>query len=172
MGADNLFGPACVTRQFYLEKYCLPPIEVRSRKFDRKIARPLFYTRLENLTQRVIHYRCRNGNRTKKVLRLATWNVRTLMDTTNNNKPEQTTALVAAELGRYDIDIAVLAEMKLVNEGSLVLVAQGHTFFWKGLTAEERQIHGIGFGIRNNIMNQLSEVPTKHSERLISLSMS
>ena len=41
-------------------------------------------------------------------LKLATWNVRTLGDT--SSRPERSTALVARELKRYDIDIAALSE--------------------------------------------------------------
>ena len=50
-------------------------------------------------------------------LKLANWNVRTLQD--SEHRPERRTALVAAELNRYKIDIATLTETRLEEEGSL-----------------------------------------------------
>ena len=46
----------------------------------------------------------------KKKLSLATWNVRTLLDMKDAETPQRQTALVARELGRYNIDIAALQE--------------------------------------------------------------
>ena len=46
-------------------------------------------------------------------LKLATWNVRTLGDT--SSRPERSTALVARELKRYDIHIAALSETRLAE---------------------------------------------------------
>ena len=43
-------------------------------------------------------------------INLAEWNVRTLLDKTHSGRPERQTALVALELGRYNIDIAALSE--------------------------------------------------------------
>ena len=73
-------------------------------------------------------------------LKLATWNVRTLGDI--GSRPERSTALVARELKRYDIDIAALSETRasrdrpagrerrnqLVERGRLhVLLARTHS---------------------------------------------
>jgi hypothetical protein len=49
----------------------------------------------------------------KKILRLAEWNVRTLLDRDGSKRPERQTALVAKELSRYNIDKAVLSETRL-----------------------------------------------------------
>ena len=49
----------------------------------------------------------------KKIPRLAEWNVRTLLDRDRSKRPERQTALVAKELSRYNIDIAVLSETRL-----------------------------------------------------------
>ena len=43
--------------------------------------------------------------------------MRTLLDRDTANRPERRTALVAAELKRYNIDIAALSETPLAEEG-------------------------------------------------------
>jgi len=65
---------------------------------------------------------------------LATWNIRTLLDTDSSERPPRRTALVASELNRYNIDIAALSETRLQDEGSLTEVGEGYTFFWKGIS--------------------------------------
>ena len=44
---------------------------------------------------------------------IAQWNVRTLLARETTNRPERRTALVAMELAKYNIDIAVLSETRL-----------------------------------------------------------
>ena len=108
----------------------------------------------------------RNG-KFRKVLRLAEWNVRTLLDRNNSKRPERQTALVAKELGQYDIDIAALCETRLALNDSLV--DNGYTFFWSGKGEEERRESGVGFAIRNTIMPYLEQEPTAISDRIISM---
>jgi len=55
-----------------------------------------------------------------------------LLDSASNNRPQWSTALVAAELHRYNIDIAALSETRISDEGSLTEVGGGCTFVWKG----------------------------------------
>jgi len=55
------------------------------------------------------------------------------MDSDSSDRPARRTALIAAELHRYNIDIAALSETRLADEGSLTEVGAGYTFFWKGL---------------------------------------
>ena len=57
----------------------------------------------------------------KKIpLKLATWNIRALLDTgDNNNRPHWRTALIAAEFWHYNIDIAALSETMFLDEGTL-----------------------------------------------------
>ena len=63
-------------------------------------------------------------------MKLASWNVRTLLDLRgNSDRPCRRTALVAAELRRYNIDIAALSETRLLDEGSLKEEGMGYTFF-------------------------------------------
>ena len=57
-------------------------------------------------------------NTVPRILKLATWNVRILGDT--SSRPEKSTALVVRELKRYDIDIEALSEMLLAETGQLV----------------------------------------------------
>jgi len=76
---------------------------------------------------------------------------------------------VAAELNRYNIDIAALCETRLADEGSLSEIGEGYTFFWKGLQTDSRRIHGVGFAVRTTLLNRLTETPVAISERLMTL---
>jgi hypothetical protein len=70
-------------------------------------------------------------------LRFGTWNVRTLLDDAGGmDRPRRRTALVASELGRFNIDIAALSETRLSGEGSLSEHGEGYTFFWRGYPQE------------------------------------
>ena len=44
----------------------------------------------------------------KKKLSIATWNVRTLLDLKDADRPQRQTTLVGREFDRYNIDIAAL----------------------------------------------------------------
>ena len=39
--------------------------------------------------------------------------------------------MVAQTLAAYDVDVAVLSETRLVNEGSQTEVEQGSNYFWR-----------------------------------------
>ena len=58
---------------------------------------------------------------------VASWNVRTLQETGLGALCR--TTLIACELARYNIDIAALSETRLPDEGSLVEMGTGYTFF-------------------------------------------
>uniref|UniRef100_UPI00398EEC46 calglandulin-like n=1 Tax=Pristiophorus japonicus TaxID=55135 RepID=UPI00398EEC46 len=49
-------------------------------------------------------------------MKFRTWNVRTLMDNPNRDRPEQCTAMVARELRRFDVDIAALSKTRQKEE--------------------------------------------------------
>ena len=98
-------------------------------------------------------------------LKLATWNVRTLGDT--GSRPERSTAPVARELKRYDIDIAALSETRLAETGQLVERGAGYTFYWQGRAADEPRQSGVGFVIKNSIAVTLPQLPKGISDRLI-----
>ena len=98
-------------------------------------------------------------------LKLTTWNIRTLGDTSSG--PERSTALVARELKRYDIDIAALSETRLAETGQLVERGEGYTFYWQGRAADEPRQSGVGFAIKNSIAATLPQLPKGISDRLI-----
>jgi len=91
------------------------------------------------------------------------------MDREAAKRPMRRTALVAKELGRYNVDIAALSETRFEGEGQLKEVGSGYTFFWSGRTKEERRESGVGFAIKNNIVSKLSSLPKGVNDRLISL---
>ena len=91
------------------------------------------------------------------------------MDREAAKRPMRRTALVAKELGRYNIDIAALSETRFEEEGQLREVGSGYTFFWSGRTKEERRESGVGFAIKNHLVSKLSSLPKGINDRLISL---
>ena len=100
---------------------------------------------------------------------MGAWNVRTLMDREEANRPMRRTALVAKELERYRIDIAALSETRFAEEGQLKEVGSGYTFFWSGRSSDERRESGVGFAIKNALVNKLSSLPKGVNDRLMSL---
>ena len=91
------------------------------------------------------------------------------MDPNTSERPHRRTALIAAELKRYKIDIAAISETRLPLEGDINEDKEGYTFFWKGLREEDQRIHGVGFAIRNEVLKDLTEMPVGHNERLMSI---
>ena len=89
------------------------------------------------------------------------------MHNPTSNRPERRT--ISRELKRFDIDIAALSETRLADEGPIKELGGGYTFFWKGKPKYERRIHGVGFAIKNKIVNQLSELLVGFNERLMAL---
>ena len=69
----------------------------------------------------------------------------TLNDSTGNVRPERSTALVARELQRYNIDIAALIETCLPDSGTLTEHSAGYTFYWQGKPST------VGFAIKSDI---------------------
>ena len=92
-----------------------------------------------------------------------------MVDEDNSNRPCRRTALIASELSCCKIDIAALSETRLADEGSLNEMGSGYTFFWKGLPATSRRIHGLGFAIRTKLLQTLPESPVAISARLMTL---
>ena len=111
------------------------------------------------------------GKNYKRRLRMqfGAWNVRTLMDTRNNNRPQRMTAIVAHELGRYNIDIAALSETRLAGAGALAEVGAGYTFFWSGKAVDDVREAGVGFAVRSAIVPKLDALPKGISDRLMTL---
>ena len=102
-------------------------------------------------------------------LTVAAWNVRTLIDREKANRPERRTALIAAELARYNIDIAALSETRFAGEGELTEKTSGYTFFWSGRAPEERREAGVGFAIKTPLIGKLACTPKGVNDRLMTL---
>ena len=98
---------------------------------------------------------------------VTSWNVRTLQDTGLGAR--RRTALIACELARYNIDIAALSETRLFDEGSLVEIGTGYTFFWSDLPKVARHIHGVGFAVRTALLQITKESPIAINKRLMTL---
>nr|VZI06603.1 unnamed protein product [Spirometra erinaceieuropaei] len=112
--------------------------------------------------------RCHQTGRVSP-LTLAAWNVRSLLDNPRSNRPERRTALVARELARYKVDIVALSETRFSEQGQLVEVGAGYTFFWSGRPRAERRDAGVAFAIRNDIVGRLPCLPQGINDRLMSL---
>ena len=93
-----------------------------------------------------------------------------MLDSSDSNRPERRSALIAHELSRLNIDIAALSEVRFPEEGSLKEQGAGYTLYWSGRPAGERRLSGVGFMVRNSIASKLETLPTGHSDRIISMS--
>ena len=102
-------------------------------------------------------------------MQFGAWNVRTLMDTENRNRPQRMTAIVAHELARYKIDIAALSETRLADTGVLTESGAGYTFFWSGKAANDVREAGVGFAVRTAIVPKLETLPKGFGDRLMTL---
>ena len=111
----------------------------------------------------------RKNKKNKTILNIGAWNVRTLQDVANTNRPERRTALVCKELARFNIDVAALSETRLPGEGNIRETGTGYTIFWKGKASEEPRIHGVGFAIRSRLVQQHNIAPKAISERLMTV---
>jgi len=102
-------------------------------------------------------------------LTLGTWNVQTLLDNPKASRPGRRTALVAWELGRYNVDIAALSETRLAEEGQLTEDKGGYTFFWSGRSVDERRESGVGFAIKTKLIRNLTSLPKGTNDRLMTM---
>ncbi|XP_046862503.1 uncharacterized protein LOC124455960 [Xenia sp. Carnegie-2017] len=109
----------------------------------------------------------RKGIEKVTLITLGTWTVRTLRDYPSSDRTERRTALVARELARYNIDIAALSETRFANEGQLTEYGGGYTFFWSGRSADEHRESGVGFAIRNHLVQKLANIPKGTNDRLM-----
>ncbi|XP_072178194.1 craniofacial development protein 2-like [Diadema setosum] len=107
------------------------------------------------------------SSRRKSTLCVGAWNIRTLMDNQNCDRPERRTALVGRELLRYSIDIAALSETRLADTGEITEAGAGYTFFWSGKALNERREAGVGFAIRTTLVKNLGSLPRGISDRLM-----
>ena len=92
-----------------------------------------------------------------------------MLNTAKSNRPQRRSALVAHELSRLNIDIAALSEIRLPDTGSLKEQGTGYTLYWSGKPRGERRLSGVGFMIKNTIVSKLENLPSAHSDRIISM---
>ncbi|XP_076061596.1 uncharacterized protein LOC143037343 [Oratosquilla oratoria] len=104
-------------------------------------------------------------------LKVACWNVRTMLDKADSSRPERRSALIAHKLSRLNIDIAALSEICFTDEGSLKEHGAGYTLFWSGKpsSSTERHLSGVGLMVRNAITSKLETLPTGHSDRIMTM---
>ena len=76
--------------------------------------------------------------------------MRTLLET--KRSAARPTAIVAHELDRYNIDIAVLSETRILGETVIQETGGGYTFFLKGKPDGDKHHHGVGFAIRTKLV--------------------
>ena len=98
---------------------------------------------------------------------IAQWNVRTLLDRETTNRPESRTTLVAMELAKYNIDIAVLSETGFHASGSQNDLE--YTLYWSGMPNGERREAGVGFAIKRDIVPKVTEMPHPVSDRIMTM---
>ena len=106
----------------------------------------------------------------KKYLRIGTWNVRTMLPGLDNmdirHGEIRKTALIDEELEKLQMDIVALQETRIAENGCLR--EANFTFYWKGLEANQPRWHGVGFAVRNTLVQSIT-TPVGTSERLMSL---
>ena len=126
-----------MSEQPFLGLTLLTSLEEKARKGALKIVcfispRPAYRSWQGSHSSGRITKTSNNKKGKTRALILGTWNVRTLQDNPKSERPERRTALVARELGRYNVDIAALREVRLPDKGQLTEQGGGYTFFWSG----------------------------------------
>ena len=76
-----------------------------------------------------------------------------LSDDLQEMSDSRKTAIINNELKRLDVDIATLQETRLADSGTLK--EKDYTFFWKGNSSEQRREHGVGFAVKNSLLNKV-----------------
>lgn len=112
-----------------------------------------------------------NKKRNFQTLNIATWNIRTLLDSKNpaSITIPRRTALVAKEMAKYNIDVAGLQETHLKGFGKLEEKATGYTFYWSGSDSEENR-HGVAICIKTSLIKKgIVTEPTCLNNRLMSI---
>lgn len=109
------------------------------------------------------------SNQTSQEMKLAEWNVRTMLDRTEACRPERRSAIIANELRKYSIDVAALSEVRFPGCGSIREEAAGYTIFWSGKPPTEPKQAGVAIAISNIIVSQMDEEPKAVNDRIISL---
>lgn len=101
-------------------------------------------------------------------LKFASWNIRTMLDRQNAERPERRSAIVSHELMKYDIDIAALSEVRFPDSG-YIREESGYSIYWSGRAADDRSESGVALAIRDELVSKLIEEPKAVNDRLITL---
>ena len=114
----------------------------------------------------------KNSKKKTSVLKLGTWNIRTMTpgfsDDLQGIRNARKTAVIDLELSRLRMDIVALQETRLSGSGS---VRESHfTFFWQGKPSDEIREHGVGFAVRNTLLGSII-LPAEGTERILSLQL-
>ena len=80
----------------------------------------------------------------------------------------QKTAIINTELLHLQIDIDALQETQLAESGCLR--ESDYTFFWQGKKKEDVHEHGVGFAIRNMLLNKV-QLGSSATDHLLSLQL-
>ncbi|CAI9734636.1 Hypothetical predicted protein [Octopus vulgaris] len=107
-------------------------------------------------------------NKSKQELKVAGWNVRTMLDKAASSRPERRSALIAHELSRLNIDIAAISEVRFADESSLKERGAGYTLFWSGKPSSKKRVSGVGL-MENSAPGKCStgDVIISHDKQLI-----
>ena len=97
----------------------------------------------------------------------ASWNIRTMLDRENTERPDKRNAIISSELQKYGIDIGALSEVRFKDTGN-IRTESGYTIYWSGKTTSERSESGMALAIRNKLVSRLIEDPKAVSDRLMS----
>ena len=160
--------PAWVTEQPYSGTALLSSHEQGERKGSLNKACSTL-TLLVYRGQLSIQLRGRKTQRNQHKLRVASWNVRTLLDSPDRH--ERRSAIIGRELARYSIDIAALSETRISGESQFAEVGAGYTFFTVGHPEGKPRQAGVGFAIKSSLLPQLEEQPKGISPRLMTMKL-
>ncbi|ESN94337.1 hypothetical protein HELRODRAFT_164162 [Helobdella robusta] len=114
--------------------------------------------------------RLENDDGYRKILNLAAWNVRTLLE--NSDRHERRTAIVACELACFKIDIAALSETRLSDASQFEEKGAGYTGFSQGHPAGKARTCGVGFAIRSKLIKSVCQTPHGILPRLMKMQLS
>ena len=87
----------------------------------------------------------------------------------SEDRPQRRSALIARELARLDIDIAVVSEVRFAEQGSLTEDVAGYTLLRSEKNKNERRLSDVGFMIKTFIASKQQNLPISHSDHLMSL---
>ena len=89
-------------------------------------------------------------------LNIATWNIHTLIDWNDTDRPHRHTALIAYKLAWYKINIVALNETQLANKGEPNEKSSGYSFFWSRHAPNDKHEAGVGYAIKTSLVGKLA----------------